>query len=66
MDSKAILRDIKAGNFQAVYLLHGEEPYFIDELSNAIEKMRSKSMSGILINLLYMVKILIFQAYLMI
>jgi len=38
MDSKAILRDIKAGNFQAVYLLHGEEPYFIDELSNAIEK----------------------------
>lgn len=38
MDSKAILRDIKAGNFQAVYLLHGEEPYFIDEISDAIEK----------------------------
>lgn len=38
MDSKAILREIKSGDFQAVYMLHGEEPYFIDEISDAIEK----------------------------
>ncbi len=38
MDSKTLLRDIKSGNFKPVYILHGEEPYFIDELSDAIEK----------------------------
>ena len=38
MDSKAILKEIKAGVFKSVYILHGEEPFFIDELSDAIEK----------------------------
>ncbi|MDA9773635.1 DNA polymerase III subunit delta [Saprospiraceae bacterium] len=32
-----ILSDIKAGNYAPVYLFHGEEPYFIDQLSNVIE-----------------------------
>ena len=39
MDSKAILKEIKAGVFKSVYILHGEEPFFIDELSDAIENM---------------------------
>ena len=32
-----VLADIKAGTYQPVYLLHGEEPYFIDLLSEAFE-----------------------------
>lgn len=36
MDYKALLKDIKAGSFQPIYVLHGEEPYFIDVLSDAI------------------------------
>lgn len=33
-----ILNDIKSGNFSPVYFLHGEEPYFIDQIENAIEE----------------------------
>ena len=37
MDANAILSDIKKRKFQPVYLLHGEEAYFIDLVSDAIE-----------------------------
>ncbi len=36
MDYKALLKDIKNGEFKPLYVLHGEEPYFIDLLSDAI------------------------------
>lgn len=32
-----IIADLKAGNYQPIYLLHGEEPYFIDKISQFIE-----------------------------
>lgn len=32
-----ILRDIRARKFANVYFLHGEEPFFIDQISEAIE-----------------------------
>lgn len=32
-----ILKDIKKGQYQAVYFLHGTEPYFIDVISDYIE-----------------------------
>ncbi len=35
---KRIVNNIKNGNIQPVYLLTGEEPYFIDFVSNYIEK----------------------------
>ncbi|NJB86844.1 DNA polymerase-3 subunit delta [Lewinella marina] len=37
MDFSALLKSIKAKDFSPVYLLHGEEPYFIDQLEEAIE-----------------------------
>lgn len=37
MDFDALLREIKQKNFAPVYLLHGEESYFIDQLEAAIE-----------------------------
>lgn len=33
----SILKDIKAQKFSPVYLLHGEEPYFIEQISEALE-----------------------------
>lgn len=38
MSYDVILRDLKAGNFKPVYVLMGEEPYYIDLLRNAILK----------------------------
>ena len=38
MNEKLILKEIECKNFQSVYFLHGEEPYFIDLISNAIKK----------------------------
>ncbi|PPK87810.1 DNA polymerase III delta subunit [Neolewinella xylanilytica] len=38
MDFPALLKSIKAKDFKPVYLLHGEEPYFIDQLEEAIER----------------------------
>ncbi|MCQ2204289.1 MAG: DNA polymerase III subunit delta [Bacteroidales bacterium] len=35
---KTILKEMKEGHFCPVYLFHGVEPYFIDVLSNYIEK----------------------------
>lgn len=37
MDAKKIIGDIKAGKPSPVYLLHGEEPYYIDMISDFIE-----------------------------
>lgn len=36
MDYKAIIRDIKNKQFKPVYGLHGEEPFFIDAICDAI------------------------------
>jgi len=33
-----ILTELRSGNYKPVYLLHGEEPYFIDQVSDYIEK----------------------------
>lgn len=37
MTFEEILRDIQANRFQPVYFLHGEEPFFIDKIEEAIE-----------------------------
>lgn len=37
MTADEILRDIHAGRFAPVYFLHGEEPYFIDQIADAVE-----------------------------
>jgi DNA polymerase-3 subunit delta len=36
MDHKLIIKDIQAGKFAPIYFLHGEEPFFIDEITNAL------------------------------
>lgn len=36
MDYKAIIRDINNKQFKPIYALHGEEPYFIDAICDAI------------------------------
>lgn len=33
-----VLRDLKAGKFAPIYFLQGEEPFFIDQISDFIEK----------------------------
>jgi DNA polymerase-3 subunit delta len=38
MSFEDILRDIKAKRFHPVYFLHGEEPFFIDRIAEAIEE----------------------------
>lgn len=35
---KQIVSDIKAGNIKPIYFLYGEEPYYIDRISEYIEK----------------------------
>ncbi|MBL7781082.1 MAG: DNA polymerase III subunit delta [Saprospiraceae bacterium] len=37
MSSDEILRDIRAKKFFPVYFLHGEEPFFIDQVADAVE-----------------------------
>ena len=37
MSFEDILRDIRAKRFHPVYFLHGEEPFFIDRIAEAIE-----------------------------
>lgn len=36
MDHKAIIKDIENKKFEKVYFLHGEEAYFIDEITKAL------------------------------
>ncbi len=36
MDYKLVIEQINQGNFEKVYFLHGEEPYFIDAITDAI------------------------------
>lgn len=36
MDHKLIIKDIKAKKIENIYFLHGEEPFFIDEITKAI------------------------------
>ncbi len=38
MEFGAILQNLKKGIYHPIYLLQGEEPYYIDEISNYIEK----------------------------
>ncbi|SEK73973.1 DNA polymerase III subunit delta [Parapedobacter koreensis] len=38
MDANKIIADIKSKKLQPVYLLHGEEPYYIDLVSNYMEE----------------------------
>ncbi|MGY6558172.1 MAG: DNA polymerase III subunit delta [Nitritalea sp.] len=35
---EAVLKDLKAGKYAPVYFLHGEEAFFIDQISDFIEK----------------------------
>ena len=37
MEFEQIIRDIKNKSFKPIYLLTGEEEYFIDQISDAIE-----------------------------
>jgi DNA polymerase-3 subunit delta len=39
MAHRQIIRDVKAGKFSPLYVLHGEEPFFIEEISNAIKEV---------------------------
>ena len=36
MDHKQIIKEIESGKFENIYFLHGEEPLFIDMITNAI------------------------------
>lgn len=36
MDHKLIIKNIEKGEFEKIYFLHGEESYFIDEITKAI------------------------------
>lgn len=36
MDHSLIIKDIKSKKFEKIYFLHGEEPYFMDKITNAI------------------------------
>ena len=36
MDYKLIIKDILAGKLEKIYFLHGEEPFFIDEITKTL------------------------------
>lgn len=38
MTYEEILRDIRAGKLSPIYFLHGEEPFFIDEIEKAVDR----------------------------
>jgi DNA polymerase-3 subunit delta len=38
MDASLIIKDIQANKFAPLYFLHGEESYYIDLISEAIQK----------------------------
>ncbi|MDE5639582.1 MAG: DNA polymerase III subunit delta, partial [Odoribacter sp.] len=37
MSFEEIVKDIKAGRFKSIYFLNGEEPFFIDRITDLIE-----------------------------
>ena len=54
MTAPEIIKDLKNRKFKPVYLLHGEEPYFIDQISNYIEhKLLSDAEKGFNQTVLY-------------
>ncbi|WP_158826474.1 DNA polymerase III subunit delta [Mucilaginibacter lacusdianchii] len=54
MTANEILKELKSRKFKPLYLLHGEEPYFIDEVSNYIEdKVLNDAEKGFNQTLLY-------------
>ena len=42
MDYKLLLKEIRNKKFEKIYFLHGEEPYFIDVLTKAIQELSAK------------------------
>ncbi len=36
MDHKLIIKSIKQKQFEKIYFLHGEEPFFIDQITDAV------------------------------
>lgn len=38
MTYEAIIKDLKAGKYSPIYLLHGDESYYLDKISSYIEK----------------------------
>lgn len=36
MDHSQLIKEIRSGQIRKIYFLHGEEPYFIDEITNVI------------------------------
>ncbi|TWR29377.1 DNA polymerase III subunit delta [Mucilaginibacter pallidiroseus] len=54
MTAPEIIKDLKARKFKPVYLLHGDEPYFIDLIGNYIEhKLLSDAEKGFNQTVLY-------------
>src|ERR1700761_9327520 len=54
MSAEEILKDLKNRKYKPVYLLHGEEPYFIDLISSFVEhKLLSDSEKGFNQTVLY-------------
>jgi DNA polymerase-3 subunit delta len=54
MTAPEIIKDLKNRKFKPVYLLHGDEPYFIDQISNYIEhKLLSDTEKGFNQTVLY-------------
>ena len=37
MPHRQVIRDIESKKFEPMYLLHGEEPFFIDEVAKTLE-----------------------------
>ena len=52
-DYKNIIKDIKAGSTSPVYLLHGEESFFIDKIADAIESLVAPESKDFNLSLLY-------------
>ncbi|HWW42642.1 MAG TPA: hypothetical protein VNZ46_25205, partial [Pedobacter sp.] len=44
MTASDIIKDLKAKKFKPVYLLHGEEPYYIDQIIHYMEEHVLKDM----------------------
>jgi len=54
MTAEDIIKDLKARKYKPLYLLHGEEPYFIDQVSNYAEhKLLSEAEKGFNQTVLY-------------